>query len=1252
MSQHWDIWIDTGGTFTDCLTRDPQGHTQRIKVLSSSRLRGHITGNLSANRFSFSQHWPVEASIFTGYQLRLPAYPDWQPARVVAMDVDKGQLKIDRNAMIPAGADFELTAGEEAPILAARLATRTPLGASLPPLRMRLGSTRGTNALLERKGAPVCLLITRGFRDLPYIGSQERPELFQLDIPEPDQLYQDVIEVEERLSAEGEVLTPLTSGHIDELVQQVQAGGYQSVAVCLLHAYRHPQHERALREALAEVGVKHISVSHELSPTIKLLPRTRTALVNAYLAPVIHEYLDQIARIIGVHDERSELLVMSSAGGLVPYLSYRPKDSLLSGPAGGMVGAATIGHQMGHTRLLTLDMGGTSTDTARYDEVYDYQFTTQIDGITMQSPALAIETVAAGGGSICFFDGQKLCVGPESAGADPGPACYGAGGPLTITDVNLLLGKLKPEKMGIPIHRQRAEDALHQLQQEVERQTGQTYPQRELLLGLEKIANEKMADAIRRISVARGFDPADYTLLAFGGAGGMHAAQVAELLDIQQLILPYDGGLLSAYGIGHASVERIAEEQVLQPLDAPNLYLADRMQALRQKAQGLLATEGFAPDHIHVRQLILFLRFQGQDSPLEIDCTNPHQDPLQAFRQRYEQLFGYFPDNRTVEVESMRCIAATRTTWPPPGTIVAQQVAHAETSTGPYPVFNWQNLMPGDYLTGPALLLNPTSTAFLPQGWTVTCGPDRNLLATAEKTTPSGTESVKEAIALELFTNRFSAIAEEMGAQLQRTAFSVNVKERLDFSCALLDADARLLVNAPHIPVHLGSLGICARLVLQHTPLEPGDVLLTNHPKYGGSHLPDVTMLSGVYTDAGELIGYVINRAHHAEIGGKRPGSMPPDARNLAEEGVAITPTYLVRRGQPQWAQVRRLFQDARYPSRSLEENMADIKAALASLRSGQRALRALVAKHGLEKVHYYMQRLQDLAADTLEESLGQYRNKTCTATESLDDGHTIQVTIDFSTTPYRFDFTGTSAAHPYNLNANVSIVYSAVLYVLRLLCGTSIPLNEGLMRQVDLGIPTSFLHPDFVDKAENCPAVVGGNTEVSQRLVDTLLKALELAACSQGTMNNLLFGDERFGYYETIGGGVGAGEGFHGRSAVHQHMTNTRLTDPEELEFRYPVRVHEFAIRRGSGGDGQWRGGDGIVREIEFLCAVDFTLLSQHRVVAPYGLHGGQPGRLGQQWLIHGDGSREALQGIDHRTLQARDRIRLETPGGGGWGS
>ncbi len=1254
MTDKWDIWIDTGGTFTDCLARNPSGSIQRLKVLSSSALRAHIARHIAPDRLQLDHTWPVHTDLFGGYTATFPGRHNVGSFQVLAYDPETRELQLDSPiTQDVTGADLSLTAGEEAPILAARLATQTPLSADLPPIRMRLGSTRGTNALLERKGARVGLLITRGFRDLPYIGNQARPDLFQLDIPEPDRLYHSVTEVDERLGANGEVHTALSLETIQSVIEQLREADCDSVAIALLHAYRNPVHEQQLALAVREAGFDYVSVSHELSPVIKLLPRTRTALVNAYLAPVIHHYLDRIASTIGVARGTSDLLVMSSAGGLVSYQHYRPKDSLLSGPAGGMVGAATIGHQLGIRRLLTLDMGGTSTDTARYDHQYDYRFRTEIDGIVLNSPTLAIETVAAGGGSICRFDGQKLQVGPESAGADPGPACYGAGGPLTITDVNLLLGKFQPDRMGIPIRVERAEKALEALRQQVSAAMGQEYDRTELLRGLEKIANEKMAEAIRKISVARGFNPADYALLAFGGAGGMHAAQVADLLGIRRLVLPFNSGILSAFGIGNARVERLAERQVLRPLEELDADLPQLIHEVSQEAREALQQEGYTGAQTSIRQRLLFLRFRGQDSPLEIDITESAAMPERTFQKQYEQLFGYFPSDRVIEVESLRVIAATRADLPRsrPEPKSTQPAFPAEHKKG-YPVYLWKDLRPGSFLNGPAVVLNDHATVFLPKGWSTKASHDQNLIAQrSDARSSDASESLKEGVELELFTNRFSAIAEEMGAQLQRTAFSVNVKERLDFSCGLLNPRAELLVNAPHIPVHLGSLGVCARLCLERQPIGPGDVLLTNHPKYGGSHLPDVTLLSGVYTKAGALIGYVINRAHHAEIGGTRPGSMPPDATRLEEEGVAFPPTFLVRAGQVKWDAIRETLERAPYPSRSPDENIADIRAALASLRKGAEALQTMVRIHGLEKVHYYMDRVQDLAANTLESGLAAYQGHLFEATEYLDDDHRIQVAIDLRSVPYRFDFSGSSAPHPFNLNANLSIVYSAVLYVLRLLCDRIIPLNEGLMRTIELKVPTSLLHPDFVDDAAKCPAVVGGNTEVSQRLVDTLLKALGLAACSQGTMNNFLFGNQSFGYYETIGGGAGAGTGFHGRSGVHQHMTNTRLTDPEELEFRYPVRVDHFGLRQKSGGRGQWHGGDGLVREITFMEPVEFTLLSQHRVVAPYGLEGGEPGRVGQQWLIKANGDKIALKGIDHKTLEAGDRIRIETPGGGGYG-
>ncbi|MCO6490199.1 MAG: hydantoinase B/oxoprolinase family protein, partial [Phaeodactylibacter sp.] len=779
------------------------------------------------------------------------------------------------------------------------------------------------------------------------------------------------------------------------------------------------------------------------------------------------------------------------------------------------------------------------------------------------------------------------------------------------------------------------------------------HTEKELLRGFEQIANEKMAEAIRRISVAKGFDPADYALLAFGGAGGLHACRIAELLHIDTIILPYDGGLLSAYGMGQAQVERLAERQILRLLEDCQAELPALLEQLNNQTIQQLQAEGFPPEDIAIRHAWAYLRFRGQDSTLEIECHDPGQLE-EGFRHYYERLFGHWPEGRPIEVESLKVVAASQE-QPINRTEAPQQTYRPEPqgqiAGTAFPVFHWDELRAGAAIEGPALLLNPSSTAFVEPGWRLLLYEGKNAVLELQKEKGRQAQNLKETIELELFTNRFTAIAEEMGAQLQRTAFSVNIKERLDFSCALLDADAELLVNAPHIPVHLGSLGICTRLVLEKLKLGPGDVVITNHPKYGGSHLPDVTLLSGIFTDEGELIGYAVNRAHHAEIGGKRPGSMPPDATALAEEGVAIPPTYLARGGKVQWESVRALLGEAPYPTRAPEENLADINAALAALRTGEAALQKLVKSCGRQKVKHYMAQLKALAADSLQDALRPWHGRIFEAEERMDDGRPLQVRIAITEENISIDFTGTGAPHPHNLNANISIVYSAVIYVLRLLCRKEIPLNEGLMQRVKIELPESFLHPRFEDDARRCPAVVGGNTEVSQRLVDTLLKAFGLAACSQGTMNNFLFGNARFGYYETIGGGAGAGPGFCGRSAVHQHMTNTKITDPEELEFRYPVRLCRFARRAGSGGEGKYRGGDGIIRELEFLAPMEVTILSQHRVERPYGMEGGESGRAGEQFLIRKSGSVEPLRGVDSAEAGAGDRIVIETPGGGGWG-
>ncbi|UHG92834.1 hydantoinase B/oxoprolinase family protein [Spirosoma oryzicola] len=1269
----WQIWIDTGGTFTDGLAQDLNGTIHRTKVLSSSRLRGLLTDD------KLTAPW-LTAPIFDDYQIRVVDTDELY--RIVSLNVD-GTLILDHPISAPSQTTtVELFTGEEAPVLAARLLTKTPLHQPFPPLEMRLGTTKGTNALLERKGGRVALLVTQGFKDLLTIGTQQRPDLFQLAIPPAEVLYDSVFEVDERIAADGQVLTPLSDQTITELIEQLRGVQPDAVAISFLNAYQNPIHERQLQDALTTAGFRYITRSTAVSVAPHYVPRTQTAVVDAYLTPVMRSYLDNVQKQLANGEAPQQTVrIMTSAGGLVRADLFGPKDSLLSGPAGGVIGAASIAESLSVARTLTLDMGGTSTDVARIQHNLDYRFTTRIGPFDLQLPSLAIETVAAGGGSVCWFEEHgaasgQLRVGPQSAGANPGPACYGASAPgqpllLTITDVNLLLGKLHPKQFGIPVFPEKAQLALQEIIRQIEARTGNCPDQLDVLRGFERIADETMAGAIRKISVARGFDPTEYSLLVFGGAGGLHGCAIARLLNMERLILPFDGGLLSAYGIGKAQIERIASQSVLKPLAHVNDTLSPLFDELSTQAITALQTDVGSETPVRISSALIYLRLQGQESSVEVDYWSKRQRLAMAFQHRYQQLYGHFPTDsngqpRPIEVESIRVIASTETTETavsgPPNSH-RHAVASFETDT--YPAYDWTQLQEGDTFRGPTLLLNTTSSAFIEPGWRVIVQSDKNVLVdyiedvdTLPLQSANGVDpESQDVIQLELFTQRFRAIAEEMGAQLQRTAFSVNVKERLDFSCALLNANAELVANAPHIPVHLGSLGICARLVLANIRLEPGDVVITNHPKYGGSHLPDVTLLSGVFTDEDELIGYVINRAHHAEIGGKVPGSMPPDAVSLVEEGVVLEPQYVVRKGVFQWDQpdgLQERFTTAPYPTRALAENRADIEAALASLRAGETALQNLVRQHGLPTVHQYMNRLQASATDAILAVLRPLDGKHFYAEEALDDGHVIRVNLAINDGQITFDFSGTSGVHPHNLNANISILYSAVLYVLRLWCQKDIPLNEGLMIPVNLILPDeSFLNPIFPDDPAQCPAVVGGNTEVSQRLVDTLLKALGLAACSQGTMNNFLFGRSSalggFGYYETIGGGTGATVGADGRSAVHQHMTNTKLTDPEELERRYPVRLHRFAIRQGSGGLGQWQGGDGIVREIEFLEPVQATLVSQHRVAAPYGLNGGASGFVGRQTLIYADGQQEALPGIFTRAMEAGERIRLETPGGGG---
>lgn len=1237
----WKIWIDTGGTFTDCLAISPDGVENRIKVLSSSCIRGKLVRKIDAYVYQFESSWNYDSRLLEGFTLRIQNSN--LESKVLSINYLQNTITLKENLSPLTNVDFELTSHEEAPVLATRLATQTSLTDEFPELEMRLGTTKGTNALLERKGAKTLLLVTKGFKDLLKIGTQQRPHLFQLDIPENDVLYTQVIEVDERLDAKGNVIKQLDTSKLAKL-----ATDYEAIAISLLHSYRNNQHEVKVKEELTTTDAEYISYSSELSQEVHYLRRTQTTLVNAYLSPILDRYLSGIKEKLG-----NNVKVMTSSGGLVTTANFRAKDSLLSGPAGGMTAATSLAEKYGITKVLTFDMGGTSTDTARIDTLPEIQYITKIDGIEMHNPTLSIETVAAGGGSICDFDGYTLQVGPESAGAVPGPACYGAGGPLTITDVNLLLGKIDPSFFEIPIHTKKAEEALLQIQLKIESVTGNLLDKTELLTGFEQIANEKMAEAIRRTSIAKGANPKEYTLIIFGGAGGLHGCQLAELMGIKNVIIPFDAGLFSATGMGAARESKILSRQLLLPWTEAKDALASWVNELEQKARFLFKQEGI--EQCEIGFCSIFLRFMGQESTLEVPySTNVSADFEKLYRIRY----GYFPTDRAMEVESIRMMVRES------GTATVVQLPPNELNTAiplkkirtfyreEIPVFDWNLLTEGNSIVGPALLANATSTSYIPAGCNLVIQENKDAVIThCGKQEATELKNSKE-VDLELFTNRFQAIAEEMGTQLQRTAFSVNVKERLDFSCALLDSEGELLVNAPHIPVHLGSLGICARLVKEAISIGPGDVIITNHPKYGGSHLPDVTLLAGVFDKKNNCLGYVINRAHHAEIGGKRPGSMPPDAVNLAEEGVIITPQYLVKQNELQWEAMRQLFTQASYPTRSYAENEADISAALSSLRRGQEQLLELVSKYGLVEVKKYMQLIKRNATQQLHQALLPYYGTQLKAVEYLDDGYRIAVKIDLQPNLILFDFAGSSHVHPYNLNANISILFSAVLYVLRLLIGKDIPLNEGLMKNVEIKLPhNSFLNPEFPDDPMLCPAVVGGNTEVSQRLVNTLLKAFNVAACSQGTMNNFLFGNSKFGYYETIGGGAGAGEGFNGRSAVHQHMTNTRITDTEELERKYPVRIQEFAIRQNSGGKGKFEGGNGIIRAMEALEELEVTLIGQHRLFSPYGLAGGKKGKSSQQFLIKKSGSTTLLPGICSLTMQPGDKLRIETPGGGGYG-
>ncbi len=1300
----WKIRVDTGGTFTDCFGIDPKGSIHRCKVLSSGALRGQIVHQINKNKFLIDQEWQAPDNFINGFSFRLTG--DKEIYTVGSFDAENSILSLEEplNALLqPEGLTFDVRTDEEAPVLGARLLTKTLAGEQFPPLEIRLATTKGTNALLERKGAKTFLLTTRGFGDLLKIDNQQRPDLFSLEIKKPDPLPFRVIEIPERIDSQGEIIVSPDFEALEKTLS-TNSDNIESIAVCMMNSYSNPQHEKMIASLLSGLGFRYLSVSSGLNPSIKFLPRTKTTVVNAYLAPLMEKYIGNVEHQMNQPD----LYIMTSTGGLNRSARYQPKDGLLSGPAAGITGAAAIGNRCGIEKLISFDMGGTSTDVSRYNHGFDYLPEHKVGDAHLLAPAISIETVAAGGGSICDFDGESLTVGPESAGADPGPACYGADGPLTITDVNLLAGRLEPENFHIPLDIEAAKEAFHNVFLRIRKQQGEEVSGPEILQGFLDIANERMAQAMAAISTAKGFNPSEYALVAFGGAGGQHATAVASRLKIHRVIVPADAGILSAYGLDRSRIEAMETRQYLELLDQIEPKLDSRFRKSRKTAIKKLKKDGVHENNMEIVEQTILARFQGQDSTIEIPW-NPGVSVKKRFRNVYRDSFGYWIENREIEVVSIRVglsekvrpaeVSVFEKKEVPPPLKTLRNIEYRGKRLE-MPVYHRDDLEPGTVLSSPALILDAYSTLFAEPGWEVRIRSDRTIdmfrqepLTTAsdvskkrDDSTSSDTGNsssttstdIKERkhqssgrsisgsdhpgnsgkhkierdriINLQLYTNRFTAITEQMGEMLMRTALSINVKERLDFSCALLDQNGYLVANAHHIPVHLGAMGLCVRRLKEQVQMKEGDVLMTNHPGYGGSHLPDITVVSPVFAE-NRLVGYVASRAHHAEIGGKTPGSMPPDATSLAEEGVAFPPTWVIRDNRERWDKIRKQLETAPWPSRNPKENMADLQAAVAANHKGNQLLIELIKNFGIDHTTRYMAELKSYAASRMSLTLDKLKNGIYEAEEKMDDGSILKVQCKVTDSRLKVDFTGTSGVHPGNLNANPAIVNSVLIYVLRLLVNEPLPLNDGLFGPVDIILPESMLNPPYPEDPAQCPAVVGGNIETSQRLVDTLLKAFELSACSQGTMNNILFGNNRFGYYETVAGGTGAGQGFHGTDGVHQHMTNTAATDPEILEHRYPVRLDKFAIRTSSGGRGQWNGGNGLIREYTFLEPVELSVLTQHRTVKPYGLKGGKPGKTGRQTLIRKNGTEIELSWKDSIHVSPGDRFILKTPGGGGYG-
>ncbi len=1188
----WQFWVDRGGTFTDIVAKTPDGDLRTHKVLSENP----------------------------------EVYKD------AAVHGIRELLDLEPQAEIPSGMINAV----------------------------KMGTTVATNALLERKGERTLLLITKGLRDLLRIGYQNRPKLFDLNIELPDLLYEEAVEVSERVNAEGEVLDALDLDQARRALEAAFAAGYRSVAVALMHSYRFPAHEKTLGELAEEVGFTQVSLSHQVSPLIKLVSRGDTAVVDAYLSPILRRYVQQVSDALGTAKGGCDrLMFMRSSGGLTDAALFEGRDAILSGPAGGVVGMVRTAAELGMEKLIGFDMGGTSTDVCHYAGEYERSFETEVAGVRMRAPMMSIHTVAAGGGSILSYRDGRMQVGPESAGANPGPASYRRGGPLTVTDCNVLLGKLQPDQFpsvfGPNADQPLDLDAVKAKFQKMAQEIGTDRSVEEIAEGFLRIAVENMANAIKKISVQRGYDVTKYTMNCFGGAGGQHACLVADALGMESIFIHPFAGVLSAFGMGLADIRAMREHQFGAGFDRI-IDAEETVADLADKATDEVARQGVPKHDIEV-VVTAHIRPDGAQQTLPVRFGTP-ADMERDFAIAHQQRFGFAPENSKLLIDMLTAEAIGRTgetvTLPEE---VAQVVAPATGhmwSDGAWrdvPLVDRTKMAKGDVVTGPAIVTEPTGTNIVEQGWQAECTTGGNLVLTRiealKRSEAIGTQV--DPVMLEVFNNLFMSIADQMGATLANTAYSVNIKERYDFSCAIFDRDGDLVANAPHVPVHLGSMSESVRVVLRQNAgkIRPGDVFMMNNPYNGGTHLPDVTVITPVFDVAGENILYTVaSRGHHADIGGKTPGSAPPDSRHIEEEGVLIDNFLLVEQGKLREAETRALLASGRYPCRNIDQNMADLAAQIAANATGASELNRITNQFGQQTVQAYMGHVQDNAEESVRRVLDVL--KDCAFTYPLDDGAEIKVkiTVDHAARQAEVDFTGTSAQSPLNYNAPLSICRAVVLYVFRTLVGSDIPMNEGCLKPLTLVVPQgTMINP------ESPAAVISGNTEVSQAIADTLYGALGVIAGSQGTMNNFVYGNMAFQNYETICGGTGAGDGFDGTSAVHSHMTNTRMTDPEVLETRFPVQVDEFSIRRGSGGKGAFDGGDGIVRRLRFNETVTVTTLSSHRKIPPHGAQGGGCGQTGENAVERASGKVERLHGNDVAELHAGDVFLMKTPGGGGFG-